>query len=506
MNKKFHAVFFTDMTTKVWHARPLGAYRLASELRSQGYKVLVIDFFSKWLKNPDQLTKLLNSVITEQTQFVGYSGTFFSTDNNIKHPQNYKEYYGTMLSNWPADVVTVKQINDQIRSLNSNVTIFYGGAQADNLSDELKHSGIDYVVQGLADGVLVDIMRRLTQGQFIPYTPKNGLRVIDHDVKGLTFDFYNSSTEFADSDCLEQGEVIPIETSRGCLFKCSFCAYPLLGRKKNDPNYHKNVTVLEQEFRNNYERWGIERYMFVDDTFNESTEKLQAIKRAIDASGIKINFSCYLRLDLLERFPQQIDLLRDMGIQSAFLGVETLNKIAAQAIGKKSNIENVKHALELVRASWQDQAVIFASFIAGLPGENQHTINDWMSWVYDRRDLIDSYILNPLYLSKTRSFASEISRNPEKYGYTVDNHGWVNDAGFDFQQSQQISSQWMEHSWQTSRLGVAGWEMLGMQNLGYNYHDLRHTTLDQLPYSDFGQQYADKFSTYQQRLMDYISR
>lgn len=507
MHKKWHAIFFTDMNNQTWHARPLGAYRLASELRSKGYSVLVVEYFSRWIKSIDQLKELLNIVISDQTVFVGYSGTFFSIDNYVKNPRSYAEYYSTMMSHWPAHPAIIKKINDHIRHLRSEIKIFYGGAQADNLTDDLRRSGVDYVVQGLADGVLVDLMRRLVCNEFIPYTPKNGVRVIDYDVKGLTFDFPNSFTEFCDSDCLDQGEIIPIETSRGCLFKCSFCSYPLLGRKKNDPDYHKNVSVLEKEFRNNYERWGITRYMFVDDTFNESTAKLQDIKQAIDASGIQINFSCYLRLDLLSRFPEQIELLKSMGIQSCLLGIETLNKTAAQAIGKKSDIGSVKNALQMIRHSWQDQVMIFASFIAGLPGENKHTIDQWMNWVYERSDLIDSFRLHPLQISRTQSHASEISREPEKYGYIV-NHGyrWINNVGYTFQESQQISSEWMELSWKTSRLRVAPSQMLGMQSLGYDYQDVKKIPLNQLPYQKIGEQEAAKFSAYQQKLMSYITQ
>jgi radical SAM superfamily enzyme YgiQ (UPF0313 family) len=506
MNKKFHAVFFTDMSTKVWHARPLGAYRLASELRSHGYEVLVIDFFSKWLANSDRLKELLDKVVSDQTLFVGYSGTFFSQYNDGSlNPKTHKEYYGGHLTSWPLGGQQMKQFNDHIRNLNPETKILYGGSQSDALSTELTSSGIDYVVQGLADGVILNIIKRLENKQFIQYTFKNNLRVIDYDLKGHTFDFHNSFTTFHESDCLDHGEVLPIETSRGCLFKCSFCAYPLLGRKKSDPNYHKNITVLSQELKHNYEQWGINRYMFVDDTFNETTEKLQEIKNAIDAAGIKISFSCYLRLDLLARYPEQIDLLRDMGMQSCFLGIETLNKQSAQAIGKKSNIEDVKQTLELARASWKDQVVIFASFIAGLPHDSKDTINQWMQWVYDRSDLIDGYVLVSLSLNKDKSFASDVSSNPEKYGYVMQpNYGWENNVGFTQYDSRRLAEHWMEKSWKDSRLSVSGWEMLGMQNLGYSYKDLYLKKLNQLPYADFAQQYAEKFLSYQQQLFNYI--
>lgn len=504
----YHAIFFTDMCTKVFHVRPLGAYRLASELRDAGYRVLVVDFFSKWLKNPARFHKLLTKVMGTDTLMIGFSSTFYSNDNEFKDScDSYQEYYGGSLAPWPAETSTIRITLSHMKKLAPNAKLIYGGAGADIPTVELSEVGIDFVMQGLSDSALIDFVNKLQKKQFIPFNVKNGAKVLDQDVRARNFDFCNSRTRYHPSDCLENNEVLSIETSRGCLFKCSFCAYPLLGRKKNDPDYHKHSSILSQELKENYDLYGTQRYMFVDDTFNESTDKLEIIYQAIKDSGVEIEFTCYLRLDLLERFPEQIPLLKNMGIRSAFLGIETLNLQAARSIGKKSDPENVKKTLDKLADCWGDGVRIFASFIAGLPHETQHSIDEWMQWVYDHDDVIHGFYLGPLVIDQSRSFASEISTSPEKFGYLIaQDQTWVNNQGLTQDQAHAISHQWMKKAWDRGRLKLAAWDLLGLLNFGYSYTDLKQTSINDLDYRDLSEKYRAKFDRYSLNLLEYVTK
>jgi len=513
---KFHAVFFTDMSARMWHARPLGAYRLATELRNQGFSVLVVDFLSQWLQDLRDFDKLLKSVISDQTLFVGYSGTFFSRGaevfESINNVDDYYKYKSECLSPWPVDLNTIRLLNRRIKILNPDLRIFYGGAWAsmslDNLSPAV--SGVDYVVQGFADSYIADILKKLQDKTHIPFSLENDCRVIKYDVTGAQFDFVNhSQTCYHPSDCFAPGEILPLETSRGCMFKCKFCSFPLLGRKKNDPSYHKHVDVLAREIAANYENFGITKYMFVDDTFNESTAKLQDVQQAIKLSGVDVKFFCYIRLDLIERFPEQIQLLSDMGMQSAFLGIETLNSKAARAVGKNSDPESVKRTIETMRAVMGDRCNFHASFIAGLPHETEETIDEWMTWVHERHDLIDTFNIQTLKLNKTDSnWPSEITRDPEKYGYITEpgTSAWTNNMGLTLSDSARICRKWLTKTWQSGRLKIGGFDIVGMQNLGYSFEELQHQTLNSLPVADIKQRYQQRFKDYRQRLYTYIGK
>lgn len=503
--KKYHAVIFTDMSSKIYHVRPLGAYRIASELRQAGYQVLVIDYFSKWLADLKGFFNLLDTVISDETLFVGYSSTFFSPTTEFKeHVETYYEYFGEMSAQWPIEHQRMNLINRHIKKLGPRSKILYGGNGANNVTPMLTESGIDYIVQGLADNTVVEIINNIRDNKHIKYTLINNAKVIAYDVTARGFDFTNSQTVFSPDDCFDGDSVLPLETSRGCMFKCSFCEYPLLGRKKNDLSYHRTVNSLTQEVVRNYETFGINKYMIVDDTFNESTSKLEAVYNALENSNIKIEFACYLRADLLERFPEQIPLLRNMGIRSAFLGIETLNPRAAKSVGKNSHTDRIKEVLIQLKDVWKKETMIHGGFIAGLPYDNEETIEEWMAWIYNNPDLIDSYFIQPLRLIPSL-FPSDLQKNPQNYGYKQTGANWINNMDYTCEQAEALSHRWMKKSWETGRLKVATWDMLGIQNLGYEFEEIRNFRINSLPFREFSQRYQTKFNTYQQRLLNTVN-
>lgn len=504
MTKKYDVVLFTDMSSRIYPARPLGAYRLATELRKNNLTVLVVDFFSKWVKAPADFEKLIRKCVTDKTCVVGFSSTFFSSETNTNTVNSWKDYIGSNLWHWPVNNINIiKALIGRIKKLNPNVKIFYGGAMADNLSLNLKGIGIDYIVQGLADNSFIESVIRIKNFKNPKFNFKENLKVIDYDVKGSSFDFTKSVVRYDVSDFVRKDEVLSIETSRGCLFHCAFCSYPLLGRNKNHPDYHKKIENITYEFLDNYKNWNTTKYMIVDDTFNESTSKLESVYQAIKQSKINIEFSAYLRLDLLERFPEQIKLLKDMGLRSAFLGIETLHEKAGKSIGKNSY--KVIDSLEKIRDVWKEDVVIYGSLIAGLPYENQDTINQWMEWVYNKDHLLQFYSISPLTINPTSSFQSKICKNPEQYGYTFDsNRNWINNVNFTLSQAKQLSDYWMNKGWQNGRLRLAGWDMMGLQNLGYTFKELKNYSLNQLDYSNLQIQYTSIVKNYKNNLLEYL--
>lgn len=502
--KKYEVILFTDMNSRIYPARPLGAYRLATELRKNNISVLVVDFFSKWVTEPNDFEKLIKKCISDKTFIVGFSSTFFTSNDRTNTVSSWEDYIRGSTTAWPVENTNIiKVLIGRIKKFNPNIKIFYGGSMADNLSSNLKKVGVDYVVQGLADTSFIESVLRIKNFKSPKFNLKENLKVIDYDVRGASFDFPKSVVSYDASDFVRKNEVLSIETSRGCLFHCAFCSYPLLGRNKNHPDYHKKTENIAFEFSNNYKKWGTTKYMIVDDTFNESTSKLESVYQAIKQSQVDIEFSAYLRLDLLERFPEQIKLLKDMGLRSVFLGIETLNEKAGKSIGKNSY--KVIESLEKIRDIWKEDVVIYGSLIAGLPYENQDSINQWMDWIYNKDHLIQFYVISPLDITPTTSFQSKICLNPEQYGYTFDSdRNWINNVNFSYSQATEISNYWQDKGWQNGRLKLAGFEMMGLQNLGYDFRELKNYSIDKLDYNKLQAQYSDIVKNYKNNLLEYL--
>ena len=87
-------VILSDVFAEGW-IRGAGAYKLATELRSAGYTVQVIDFASRLTQK--ETVKLFDKFLTKETKFVGVSNTFMNSKGDRIFEQDWmldtiKEY------------------------------------------------------------------------------------------------------------------------------------------------------------------------------------------------------------------------------------------------------------------------------------------------------------------------------------------------------------------------------------------------------------------------------
>lgn len=519
---KYDVIFFTDMTDRSWHIKPLGAFRLATELRKHGYTAKVIDLFSTFCQGDDitkfEINKILDHLVGENTLFLGFSSTFFGEDwpDDIPVPPNMIErtaFKNKIQSVYPFNRVKFAEWCALLKQKYPNVKLVFGGSGV-NATTHINEY-VDYNVIGISDVQVINLVEHLKYGKSIQYMPqlingvKTNTKLISFDEKGFQFDFSNQSkTVWEETDHVMQGEVLPIEISRGCLFKCKFCSYPLLGRSKNDPAYKKNVDLLADELRENYEKFGVTRYSITDDTLNESTEKLLMIQESIKKSGVNIEFFAYLRVDLLYVYQEQIPLLREMGLRSAFFGIETLNEKSGKAIGKGLHPDKIKEALQICRNIWGSEVSIYTSFISGLPYETPETLTNSMNYIVYESP-VDDFGCTPLMFNKFEGvWTSEFSKNAEDYGYEISysekfrtwiwkNENWTLKTAYD------AATNFFNEGVTANRKRIASIDIIGLMNSGYNYHDIRDKKLSDLNFETLKQKYAQYVNAYKNLLYNY---
>lgn len=488
----YDAVIFTDMNTKFWHSKPLGAYRVATELRKNGFRTKVLDYFGNWINDRDGFFNMLDLIVDRQTLFIGFSGVFFTPNKQpgsevIRRWQDYEDM--GELTTWPMPLDDMEDIFREIHRRWPHVKLVYGGTSSDRKMADLT-GNMDFVVKGLADVTVIELARHLRDGSPLKYMLSGRrAKIIDHDTAARNFDFRHSLVEYVPEDHIVPGEVLTLETSRGCLFKCSFCGYPLIGRKKGDPDYHKTVESIAKELRKNWQEYGVDTYMFVDETFNETSAKIENVLRARDLAGVDLKFGCYLRVDLLARYPEQLALLKDLGLVSAFMGIESFYKPSAMAIGKSVHPDKVKNMLFKMKQQIPGIKLI-GGLIIGLPHDTPETLETWVPWVISQECPIDMPRFNPLYVDGTNS---DIMKNPADYGYTLyrdERTGrlmWRN-QWWDQTQAREYALKAMEKCWETSRIRLATWDLLGMANYGYTARDFDNISIDQLDFATIARQ------------------
>lgn len=454
---KYDAIILTDTKNRN-RVRPLGAYVIANSLREENYSCLVIDFFTDIGK--EKLFFLLEKFVGENTVFVGYSSSLLF-DSNLEVPflGIEKKYFA--------------EINEHIKKLNGKTKTVFGGSYTPQFSDyclqNKENLGIDYLMHGYSESMIKDFMKNHRLGKSQKFSKKNfGLYEINYDYRGDSFNFCNEKFSWHNDDVIFEHEALPLELSRGCIFKCKFCAYPLLGKNKNDLSYIKSEENIVSELLSNYDRFKTINYLLVDDTFNERTDKLELLLRARDKSKLDLSFVGYNRLDLIHRFPEQISLFKDLNFKGHAFGIESFNYQSAKIIGKGLKEKDALETLYKIKKSMFDKVNVTCSFIVGLPKENIKTFSEWFKRVIENEYLIDSIVLNALYLSQTTHTKSEFFSNSEKYGYSFDELTQWKNEHWNYEQCVRIVEDVKRIIFQNGRNKISAFGSVGFSSLNDN--------------------------------------
>ena len=380
------------------HRRSLGPYRVASEIRKAGFSCQVISFI-RYFKE-DEIKNICEKFIDSNTKIVGLSTTF-----------------------WYDESIAYAFLQDCIRQANPNVKVILGGPNAKRVASLTRHK-IDAILSGQGESNVLKYLKHITSNTpFLEPTEifRDNIPLYESKLVADDWKVNDSQTIYTKEDCISWGEPVVLEVARGCIFSCSFCAYPLNGKKKLD--HIKYADVLREELIRNYTDHGIHHYVISDDTFNDSLEKLYIIKEIFTSLPFKLTFSSYARLDLLNAHREEIELLEEMGMVGVNFGVETFHDKAAKTIGKGVVGKIAKDLLyDLKTKHWGNRIKIAIGLIQGLPYETLESHAETRAWILDEEnnhiESIQPHALSvPNPLKDPFPYKSEFQLNASKYGF-----------------------------------------------------------------------------------------
>lgn len=384
-----HGIIITDnafLESDVGISRSTGAHRIASHLRQQGYRIEVVDFCLRW--SVPQLILLCERLVDDQTVFLGVGSNLFTMDQKVQ------DFLQAFRDRWPS------------------IRLILGGNNL--LSQDV--SKFDYLIEGYAESAmpaLLDWLQGRTDQAPQFSNISDTVPLIDAVRDYGHYNTADLTIEYLASDFVSPHESLSIETGRGCVFRCAFCTYPLLGKKKFD--YMRDPDTIVAELERNYQQWGTRLYIISEDTFNDRIEKLEILAAAIDRLQFQPQFVTYARADLIFARPESMDLMRRIGIRGVHFGIETFTRPAGRLIGKghdpKVMMENL---LEWKKRMPEVQT--HCSMIMGLPGDEPAQHQDYRDWF--ERSGIEFYKWSPLWITNTDKtlHVSEFSRSYRLHG------------------------------------------------------------------------------------------
>jgi radical SAM superfamily enzyme YgiQ (UPF0313 family) len=382
------------------HSRPVAIHVLASFLRKHNITVQPVWGFS--YVSYHTFSQLCQKFLNEHVKVVGISATLIA--NRTTH-----DFFGCTPDELSRRLALIKQ-------LAPNAKIAVGGSQVtyDALPTGPGTEMIDLYIKGQGEQALLELAtatKPLKTESILPPTVSD--KMYPH------VEFSTTPTVYEVGDGIIEGEGLAMEFARGCIFKCSFCSYALTGKKYGDYTKAKNTLIYELLY--NYHTHGTTHYYVTDDMINDSEEKVDMILEVSRALPFRLQYTAFMRLDMIRRFPSMAAKLRDSGLIGAFFGIETIDHASGRKVGKGLGLERINEAVDICNEAWQGQVYGQGSFILGLPGHTTDIKDELLTWLDTPsvKKLIKYITMYPLYIIPGLGL-SEIDQNPAQFGYSED--------------------------------------------------------------------------------------
>ena len=175
--------------------------------------------------------------------------------------------------------------------------------------------------------------------------------------------------------------IVDLLTKRGCPWQCRFCCGPgeqnlytkpsRLDAERRLPTFrHRSVGNVIAELKTLWERHSFRGVVFHDDQFLIRKEWVVEFCQALHDSGFVergIRWWAASRADIVCRYPEIIEMMRDAGLQILSIGFESFSDEMLQWMRKDTTVRENMESAEICRQLGID---IFANVILGMPGSD----------------------------------------------------------------------------------------------------------------------------------------
>jgi radical SAM superfamily enzyme YgiQ (UPF0313 family) len=167
---------------------------------------------------------------------------------------------------------------------------------------------------------------------------------------------------------------IPIDTSRGCPFDCSFCTIINIQGQKSR---FRTTDDVEKMIRS-YPRKGgkTPHFFFTDDNFARNKNWEAIFDRLIELREMK-NFKVkfFMQIDAnAHKIPRFVGKAARAGCNTVFIGMESINKENLKAANKPQN--NVAEYRKMLMIWRSNSVVTMAGYILGFPADTPDSIEN----------------------------------------------------------------------------------------------------------------------------------
>ncbi len=359
--------WITDFSAYNFWIKPLGLLYIASVLRENRFRITLIDcldysiktkrygdrkFFKKKIEKPLPL----KSIPRNYGQYGIPEEMLLKRLSFLEEPDLICVTSG--MTYWYPGVFKLIEIT---RKYFKKAPVILGGIYATLCYDHAKrHSGADIIFNGRGELEALKLISEQTQF----HNPHSAIHI--DCLPYPSFDLYS------------QVDYICIATSRGCPFKCTYCASSFLTKDfiRRDP-----LEVVD-EIENWTRKYRVNNIAFYDDALLiEPLKHFIPIMREVIRRGIRCNFHTPNAIHIREIDEEVADLLSRSGFKTIRLGFETSNAVTQIETGGKVDNQELRKAIKHLKRAGYSGEETGVYIMVGLPGQRVGEVEGSIAFV-----------------------------------------------------------------------------------------------------------------------------
>jgi anaerobic magnesium-protoporphyrin IX monomethyl ester cyclase len=316
---------------------PLGLSYLATPLIRSGYDVRIIDLQVDHLSEAGYFKSL------QESDFVLISCFTFAADG-------------------------IRKIIGDIRHASGKAVIICGGPLCNETKKHIEDA--DYTVFGEADLMIARILELIENGEPLSDIPglcyrhegkllrnPGVLQVEDLDLVEIPSLNLTADKDYGYMYGIKIDKIVPVITTRGCRFKCTFCTYQSVNyRERSVDNVMQEIELRVAS--------GAEYIVLCDDNFLLHPRRANEIFDRIIQRRLKVKIIVQGRIDIIDR-----DLalkMRRANVIILIFGIESVNQDVLNFYNKKTTTDRIKQVIEIVNSAG---IITISGLIIGAPVE-----------------------------------------------------------------------------------------------------------------------------------------
>lgn len=362
-NILFSHSYFLRFDPKQWATglpyAPIGTLYAAALMREKGYEVSLFD--TMFAHSPEEIIPSLEK----------YNPGFL-----VLYDDGFNYLTKMCLTNMREAAFKMIKLARQ-----KGCTVIVSSSDSTDHYEQYLNEGADFILLGEAEQTLAELIPAIEQKKtnflsiaglaykqddaVIKTVKRNLLKELDH----LPFPAWDlADIEIYRKTWLKHKGYFSLNmaTTRGCPFKCNWCAKPIYGNRYNTRSPQNVVAELKML----KEKYHFDHIWFCDDIFGLKPGWVHEFADLLEKEQLSFRFKIQARADLLLQENYIRDLAR-AGCENIWMGAESGSQKILDAMDKGTTVEQIYVATQLLKKNGINPS-FFIQF--GYPGETKEDI------------------------------------------------------------------------------------------------------------------------------------